>query len=202
MQFDSEKYMLNNQGAYVPVENVKEIDKLRDQFVRGIVPKFEAMQQQMADLKEEVFTDIAAFMELSLEQYGVKCGGEKSVRFESYDGMFRIERSMTDYLTFSEEIHAARAIINECLAKWGEESKSSELRSIVEAAFQTDKDGKLSLSAVLMLRRPKIDDPRWGEAMQALNDSLKVQFSKSYVRAFKRDSRGGWQNITLDFAKL
>lgn len=202
MQFDTEKYMQNAQGAWVAIENVNERDLLCDQLVKGIIPQFKSMQESMKALKEKTYSDIAAFVSLSLERYGVKVGGEKgNVTLVCFDGTYKVVRSMADNMTFDEGIIAAQALIGECLAEWTEGSRP-ELRSVVERAFKQDKQGNISVSAVMSLRQLKINDDRWQRAMTAISESLQVVFAKSYIRVFERDGKGGWHNITLDFAKL
>ena len=202
MQFDTEKYMQNAQGAWVNIENIKERDLLCDQLVKGIVPEFKAMQEAMRALKEKTYEDIAAFISLSLERYGVKVGGDKgNVTLMSFDGNYKVVRSMADNMTFDEGILAAQSLIGECLTEWTEDSRP-ELRSIVERAFKQDKQGNISTAAVLDLRRLEIADERWQRAMQAISDSLQVVFAKSYIRVLEKDGKGGWRNITLDFAKI
>lgn len=202
MQISTETHMQNAQGAWVAIENVKERDLLCDQLVKGIIPKFRDMQTRMEELKRQTYEDIAAFVSLSLERYGVKCGGEKgNVTLMSFDGKYKLVRSMADHMTFDEGILAAQSLINECLAEWTEGSRP-ELRSIVERAFKQDKEGNISIPAVLDLRRLEIADERWQRAMTAISDSLQVVFAKSYVRVFEKNEKGDWNNITLDFAKL
>ena len=73
---------------------------------------------------------------------------------------------------------------------------------MVNDAFQVDKEGKISVSRVLGLRRHAIEDARWQKAMQAISDSIIVTDSKNYIRFYERDSEGKYQAISLDFANI
>lgn len=202
MNTNTTTHMENAQGQSIPVENISPRDLLCDQLVKGIVSKFEALQQEMAKLKEATYADIASFIEASTEKFGVKCGGAKgNVTLFSFDKKIKVIRSKQDSLTFDERILAAQELITECVKEWTEGSRP-ELRVIVDRAFRQDKQGNLSTAAVLDLRNLEIDDERWQRAMKAINESLQVVFSRSYVRVLKQNEKGGWDNITLDFAKL
>lgn len=80
---------------------------------------------------------------------------------------------------------------------------NANLRAIVDAAWETDKDGNVSTSRILGLRSIKVkDDERWDQAMKALMDSMQVVYSKSFIRVYKKDAYGEFQPIPLDIAKV
>lgn len=196
------EYVTNSHGNTVPLECVQEIDKIRDAFIKRWIPRVKAERARLETLKTEAFEEFAEFLSISMAEYGVKSGGEKgNATITSYDGQYKMTRTMADCLTFDERILAAQNLINECLTEWGKESRP-ELAIIVEHAFRRDKSGNLSTSAVLSLRRHKIKDERWLRAMDAISDSLQVVLSKSYIRFYEADGNGGWKNISLDFAKI
>lgn len=197
-----EGYRENAHGCLVPEAQVREIDKARDELVLEKVAKVKAMQSQLRSLKQELMGDIAAFVELSAERYGVKVGGDKgNITLQSYDGRYRIKRQTSETIAFDEGLRAAKALIDDCLEEWSRNSPSP-LRVIVEQAFQINKEGRINTNAILGLRRHQIDDDRWNRAMQAISDSLQVLDSKAYVRVYERDDQGRYQPIPLDIAAL
>ena len=197
-----EGYRENAHGCLVPEAQVREIDKARDELVLEKVAKVKAMQTALRDLKMELMGDIAAFVELSAERYGVKVGGDKgNVTLQSFDGRYRIKRQTSETIAFDEGLRAAKALIDDCLEEWSRNSPSP-LRVIVEQAFQINKEGRINTNAILGLRRHQIDDDRWNRAMQAISDSLQVLDSKAYVRVYERDDQGRYQPIPLDIAAL
>lgn len=197
-----EGYRENAHGCLVPEAQIKEIDKARDELVLEKVVKVKAMQAQLRSLKQELMGDIAAFVELSAERYGVKVGGDKgNITLQSYDGRYRIKRQTSETIAFDEGLRAAKALIDDCLEEWSRNSPSP-LRVIVEQAFQINKEGRINTNAILGLRRHQIDDDRWNRAMQAISDSLQVLDSKAYVRVYERDDQGRYLPIPLDIAAL
>lgn len=105
-------------------------------------------------------------------------------------------------ISFNESILAAKALIDECLREWSEGSRV-ELRAIIDNAFQVDKEGNLSLGRILPLRRINISDAKWRRAMFALDDSLQVAYSKTYLRLYKRDSIDEpWRAVPLNVSEV
>ena len=195
-------YMENAQGHMIPVEQVKEIDITRHELVMEKVAKVKALAKALADLKSELMDDIGAFVDLSTERYGVSRGGVKgNVTLTSFDGRFRLVRQMAEYIMFDERLTAAKALIDECLTDWTSGSRT-ELRALVNQAFQVDSTGRINTGRILSLRRLEITDPRWQRAMQAIGDSIQITGTKPYVRLYERSENGAFAAIPLDIAVI
>lgn len=194
-------YMENTQGHLVPIESVKPIDIARDSLVREIVDKAKALNGQIVEFKAAVFGDITAFVQLSAEQYQVKIGGNKgNISLLSFDGRYRVLRSIAEAITFDERLQAAKALIDECITDWAQ-SSTPEIKVLVQDAFQVDKAGNINTGRVLGLRRLEITDERWLRAMQAIGDAVQVTGSKAYVRVYERNAATGeYLPIPLDIA--
>jgi len=196
-------YMQDAQGRLVPEGSVKDVDKARDSLVREIAGKAMALREAMKGFRNDVMGDVAAFVQLSAEQYGAKVGGNKgNLTLTSYDGRFKVQRSIAETLVFDERLQAAKELIDECITEWTEGSRD-ELKALINDAFQVDKEGRINTGRVLSLRRLKINDDRWQRAMQAVSDSLQVAGSKAYLRIYvRRDGDGKYEPVSLDLAAL
>jgi hypothetical protein len=194
--------MTDSQGRQVPVELVKEIDKLRDQTVRRIADEAMKMKVILGDFKKRIREDIYAVVGLSAEQYGKTWGGKKgNITLTTYDGKYRLVVAMDDTITFDERLQIARQIISECLDQWSSDSRP-EIKMLVNDAFQVDKAGKISTARVLGLRRLEIHDPDWQKAMTAITESIQISGSKQYLRFYERNEQGEYIQIPLDVAAL
>lgn len=199
---DLSQYRQDAKGNLVPLANIKEIDLLRDDLVMELAAKAAAVQETVADFKRTAMDDIAAFVQLSADRYDVKLGGKKgNITLHSFDGSYRVNLAMQDTLVFDEGLAAAKALIDECINEWTEGSRS-ELKTLINAAFQVDKEGNISTARVLGLRRLDIKDEKWHRAMDALSDSLQVHISKPFVRVYRRSESGEYALINLDIAKV
>lgn len=197
-----EGYMENAQGHQVPLAQVQEIDKARHELVMEKVSKVKSMHELLAKLKAELMADVGAFVQLSAEKYGAKVGGDKgNVTLLSFDGKYKIARQVAEHITFDERLQAAKALIDDCLRDWTKDARS-EIQALIDQAFQVDKEGRISTTRVLGLRKLNITDERWLKAMQAIGDSIQVTGTKSYVRVYERQPSGAYTAIPLDMAAI
>jgi len=192
----------NALGHLVPEDQIKPVDKLRDDLVLQLVEKAKQAQQQLAAYKVEAMGQITDFIDLSSEEYGVNWGGSKgNVTLVSFDGRYKVLRAKGEHRTFDERIQAAKTLIDQCIERWSD-GASSELKALVEHAFRVNKQGHIDVNQVLSLRKLDIDDPEWKEAMDAIADSIQVTGTSSYLRLYERQGDGKYKQISLDVSKL
>lgn len=198
-----EGYRKDGQGNLVRIENIKEIDIARDELVKEIVGKSLKLAAFMRDFKECVMGDISAFVDLAMEKYDAPLGGKKgNVTLRSFDHKYKVQLQVSEHLVFDERLQAARALVNSCILEWADGSRP-EIKTLVNDAFQVDKEGRINTARVLGLRRLNIKGEKWRKAMDAISDSLTVAGSKSYVRIYERDDLTGKYNpIPLDMAAV
>ena len=198
-----QQYLEDAKGKLIPLAQVPDDHRMRDGLVREKIAKVITLQKQLRDFKIEVMADIAAFVQLSADQYQVHIGGTKgNVQLTTIKGDMRMIRQVSENLAFDEKLIAAKALIDECIIEWSEGSRP-EIQTLVQDAFQTDQQGKISTGRVLGLRRLKIDDEKWLRAMEAISDSIHVQDTKAHVRFQKRnDTTGKWETLPLDMAAV
>jgi len=193
-------YLQNGSGHLVPAELVSDIDKTRNNLVMEIVSKANDLRGLLGDFKADVFGDIQAFTELSAERYQVKLGGIKgNITLSSFDGRYQVKLSQADVKIFDERLQAAKVLVDSCIHRWTEGSRI-EIKALVEHAFQTDREGKISLGRIYTLMQLDIDDEEWQQAMQALRDSMQVVSTKSYLRIYVRNKQGKLEQMPIDLA--
>lgn len=194
-------FMKDSQGRLVPVAMVKPIDKLRDQTVLTLVDQAKNISAVLAKFKQLAFSDIASFVQTSVEQYGVQLRGTKgNLTLYSFDGRYKVVRAVQENIKFDERLQAAKALIDQCITTWSAGS-SDEIKVLVNDAFRVDKEGDVSPTRILGLRRLEIRDEKWQRAMQAIGDSVGVVGSRSYVRVYERvGDSDQYKPIALDIA--
>lgn len=196
-------YLQDSVGRLVPESMIKPIDLARHEVVGEIVEKAMYLQQQMREFKSSCTDDLEAFVDLSAEQYDTTLGGIKgNVSLTSFDGKYRVQRSVADYISFDERLQVAKELIDKCIHRWAKGSRS-EIQVLIQDAFQTDKAGKINTARVLGLKRLDIQDEEWQQAMTAITDSVQITGSKTYINLYKRlGNSDQWQRIPLDIAAL
>lgn len=194
-------YRRDAQGRLVHEEQIKPVDKLRDELVLALVERARTTHEALVQYKAAAFGEIEAFLDLSVAEYGAKIGGKKgNVSLLSFDGRYKIQRAVQESIAFDERLQAARALIDECLREWTEGARP-ELATLVNDAFRVDTKGEIRTARVLALRRLDITDARWLRAMDAIGDACQVVGSKSYIRVYERiGDSDQYRAISLDIA--
>ncbi len=197
------EYLKDMKGRLVPVELIKPVDIARDDLVNQIASEAINHHKSMKGFKLWSFSEILAFMELSAEEYGAKIGGNKgNVTLHNFDGSYRVQIQVSDYVSFDERLQTAKSLIDDCIQGWSE-GINSNIKLLIDDAFQVDKQGNVSTYRILGLRKHKIEDEKWQQAMKAIADSVQVVGSKKYIRVYKRDDEtGAYLPISLDIAKV
>ena len=196
-------YWQDASGNLIPESKVKDIDKLRHQVVTDLCVMAEKSRDGLADFKARAMQEVAALVSTSMEQYGVKSGGNKgNITLVSFDGKYKLVRQMQDHIVFGEQLMAAKELIDECVQEWSE-GANDNIRVLVSHAFQTDREGKINTGRVLALRRLAIKDEKWQQAMQAIADSMQTASTKPYIRFYERnEATGEYLPISLDVAAV
>lgn len=196
-------YWKDANGSLVPVSKIKEVDKERHHRVTELAQAAKKASADLVAFKLLAMQQVQSFVDYSLSQYDVKPGGKKgNVTLVSFDGRYKVVRSMQDAVTFDERLQAAKAKIDECVKVWSKGS-NDHIKVLVNNAFQVDKTGSLNTARILNLRTLAIDDANWKLAMQAINDSMRVAKTKPYIRFYEMDERAGdYVPISLDVAAL
>lgn len=196
-------YMKDASGRLVPTDLVSDIDKQRDELVQEIVSHAQETNRILGLFKNQTMGDIEAFIDLSAEKYGITMGGQKgNVTLMSFDGRLKIQRAISENLTFDERLQVAKKLVDKCIHKWTE-TAGSEVKALVEHAFQTDKQGNISTGRIFGLMKLDIKDDDWINAMAAIKDSIQVAGSKSYIRIYEREGNSdNYKPISLDIAAI
>jgi len=194
-------YKADAKGHLVPENLIKPQEMLEDQTVRSVIDHARELSAQIARFRGHTFDDVASFMDILAERYGASKGGKKgNVTLTSFDGCLKITVQVQDTLVFGPELQVAKTLFDECISEWSA-GADDRVRALVDHAFQVDKQGKINREALFSLRRLDIDDDAWRRAVQALNDSIRVQGSKEYIRFYQRAApTDKWEAITIDIA--
>lgn len=198
-----EGYMQNASGHLVPVAQVREHDKLRDEVATRLVARARQLNDMLAAYKKQALEEISDLIQISADKYDVTIGGRKgNVTVMSYDGRYKIQRHIADRIRFSEELEAAKVLINNCIDRWSQ-GANDNIRALVDRAFRTDTNGEIKTASVLELLRLEIDDAEWKKAMEAIKDSIQTTGTSTYVRVYERVGESNqYQPIPLDLASV
>ncbi|MAZ33412.1 MAG: sulfate transporter [Thalassospira sp.] len=198
-----EGYVRNASGHLVPEAQVRDQDKLRDQVARDLATEALELSGKLAAFRKKALSDIADLVSIAAAKYDVQLGGTKgNVTVSTYDGRFKVTRTYAERVTFTEELEAAKELINDCIMRWSE-GANVNIRALVDRAFRTDSKGQIKTTAVLELLRLEIDDAGWQRAMAALKDSIQSAGTSVYIRVYQRIGNSDqYQAVPLDLAAV
>ena len=199
---DGNVMMRDSKGGLTPVEMVKPQHVLEDELTRKIMGFWTAASAQIGRLKAHTVEDIDDFVALLAQEYQITPGGKRgNMTFQSYDGLYKVEVRINDYVDFGPELQIAKELVDECLNEWSVDARP-EIRAIVTNAFNTEQAGRVNRSELIKLTRLPIDDERWQRGMQAIRDAQRVVGSKQYIRCYQRDRFDApWKAVSIDMAK-
>ncbi|MFN3582584.1 DUF3164 family protein [Phenylobacterium sp.] len=201
VEVNGKPYLTDPKGTLVPLEAVKTQHRLEDEVVRKIVGYAAPLSAQIARFREHTFDDVDQFVALLEQHHGLKRGGRKgNIVLTTFDGLQKIIVQVADQIEFGAELQVAKGLVDECLTEWSAESRT-EIRAIVQRAFNVDKGGLINRAELFSLLRLEIEDERWQRAMTAIRESIRVVGSKRYVRIYHRaKATDAWALISLDAA--
>lgn len=197
------EYVTNADGGLTPLALVKAEDFLEDQMVRKIIGFAKPLSAELARFKAHTRADIAEFDRNLEAKYGlVKRGraGAGNQKYRTIDGLMSVETRVNKLIEFGPQLQVAKGLIDECLNEWTEDGRA-EIRGLVTRAFNVDQAGKISKDAVFELFKIESDDPRWMQAMEAINAAVRVIGSKEYLHfSFRESHDAEWIRISLNIA--
>lgn len=203
IEINGAQYLKNGRGDLTPIANIKPADLLQDDMVRKLIDYAEDLSAELARFQLHCHADIADFDALLDQEYGVR--NERATKgnrtFSSFDGGFKVKICVADQIVFGPELQSAKKLLDEMIIEQAEGAPPF-LVALVTQAFKTDKEGKIDTGSILALRRLEVDDPRWADITRAIDDSVKVLGSKSYLRFYRSDDTGGQAMIPLDMASV
>lgn len=200
---DGKTYYKNGVGSLIPEELVRPIDQARDELVNDIAEKITALRLSIIDAKAACMEDIDRFVKVAAAQYGVRIGGDRkgNLTLSSYDGSTKILIAMSERIGFTEEIWAAKAILDDLIADATKDTKPF-VRELVSRAFRI-KQGSLDAKEILRLRSYEVhDEPQWDRAMDIIDKARRIESTQPCFRIYFRDASGKHQLLNLDFSTV
>lgn len=192
----------DRKGRLIPERLIRPADVEEDAAVRRILAFGVDLADQISRYRRHTWADIAAFLELLADEYKAprKAGRKGNFTLQSHDGRLKVVIQVQDRIVFGPELQVARGIVDECIAEWSNGARA-EVVTLLQGAFEPDREGNISRDAVFRIRRIEIDDPRWRQVRQAIDDAVRVVGSRVYLRLYLRgDADGPWRAVPIDIA--
>lgn len=193
------KTMRDSNGNDVPVKYVSKYDKARDRVTRRILARFLKARKELEKIVADCIVDLD-----ELRGTKDKLGSKGNFSAQSFDGLISVEIRQQYNIRLDERVARARemmlAYVDGILEKVGG-NDAQALRLIVQEAFRANSDGILPTGKILSLMRMEIDNGTWREAKLILQDAIKPQKGKRYLKRNRRASiQDDFRSIRLDIS--
>lgn len=191
-------------GSFIDLTTLEPRKQLRHELVTKLFPMAEAEEARLISLKRLALTEMHAYRDMMMEEYGIKVTGSLggfSLRSEC--GTMLVKLDITSHITFTEELQSAKALIDRFLEEELKKGGSPYVAAIVEKVFRINSKGRLDTYGILGLQSHKFDDSLWKQAMKAIDDAICRDSSTSYIRFYRVDPDRKVETIVaLDMAKV
>ncbi|MDH5524472.1 MAG: DUF3164 family protein [Desulfobulbaceae bacterium] len=196
---DKNGVWIDSTGASVPARYIKPIDKKRDAMVERLITEAKRISERLDKLRGAIDVEVEKFLAQSAEDAGADClnpGG--NYIFSNFSGDRRLQIKTCACIDFDERLQFAKETIDKCLDRWSE-GGNANLRAVVFDAFKVDIKGQVDVKRILGLRRLKIKDAEWEQAMELISNAITITGRKTYTYFSERPERtGDWKGVRLD----
>ncbi len=177
---------------------------IKNTFVNVYVNQFIAFKKELTALKSEVFGQGEELDRRMYDLYDRKKNTDaKSFSVQNEDKTMKIVIEDAERLTFKPEANVGLEMIYECL-KDKFATRNKKMYTIIDTILKRKRAGNYDPRMLVDLRDVEkvVDDARYSTALEILTENQILEKTGVYVRAFKKDKTGKWEDISLQFSAL
>lgn len=194
-----ERTLTDAQGREIPVKVLHTEIVEKDAAVKKAMDCALKLQERILTDKQKLICIVEKYLNDAARRNGLEWKG--NALLFTFDEKYKIEMRFREKIQFGIELQLAKQKIDECIKAWSVDSNDN-LKAIINEAFQVDKRGQLARYRIFALRRYKIKDPVWKEAMELIDKAILVTSTKQYISFAVRDEAGNYNRIVLNFSAL
>jgi hypothetical protein len=171
-----------------------------DEELNQAIPELENLSKDMKTVKDFVFGNFAAIIDMKGELFGTKDGGQYSHTFTNSDSSLRLTLGVNTVDGYRDTVEDGIAMVRGYIESLATDDKSKALVSAVLRLLSRDGQGNLKASRVLQLRKMAEDsgDEQFLEGVRIIEESYQPSITRRYIRAQRKDPKtGAWRNIPL-----
>lgn len=187
----TDKVMIDNMGAAVPLRHVSKYDRQRDAGVRKIHARFTKARKMLEQVMIDTLDDLDALAKARGET-GVELAEKGNIQISSFDGLITVGLNVRYEIHLDERVKRARELMYACARRISAKLDSKDatlLEVLVDEAFLPTRSGSLPVARVLSLMRRDVNDDDWRAAKKLLSESIDTRRGKSYIRVEARPDR-------------
>lgn len=183
----------------MPSAYVSKLDKRKDALAQRIIKKAEKIEQQLAELKAEIFEQGDQLWKDMQDAADVRTG-EKSYTINSFDGATKITVDQKMAIRFNDNITLAKEAFFQYVDSQITEGQE-DLSKLIRNAFET-KRGQLDSKRIMSLFGIDIQHKKWLKAIDLLKASIVKDISKRYISVQRRNEKGDYETVGLNISSI
>ncbi len=177
-----------------------------DEELATAIPELRALSEQIKTVKDTIFGNFKAVLDMKAETIGVKENGQFSHTFTNSDSTLRITLGVNTVDGYRDTVEDGIAMVRGYIESLATDDKSKALVSAVLRLLSRDAQGNLKASRVLQLRKmaEESNDDRFLEGVKIIEESYQPTETRRYIRAQYRDNTtaNGWRGIPLSITDV
>lgn len=170
-----------------------------DEEVATAIPQLRELSEQIKMVKETLFGNFKAILEMKSEITGIRPDGQNSHTFTTSDGKFRLILGVNTIDGYRDTVEDGVAMVKQYIEGLAKDDATRALVNAVLRLLSRDGQGNIKASRVLQLRKMAEDsgDDRFIEGVRIIEESYQPAISKKYIRAQYKNDKGAWCCIPL-----
>ncbi len=171
-----------------------------DEELATAIPELMNLSAGIKTVKEVVFGNFAAIIDMKAELFGTKDGGQYSHTFTNSESTLRLTLGVNTVDGYRDTVEDGIAMVRGYIESLATDDKTQTLVSAVLRLLSRDGQGNLKASRVLQLRKmaEESGNEQFLEGVKIIEESYQPNETRRYIRAMRKDPKtGAWRNIPL-----
>ena len=171
-----------------------------DEELAAAIPELVTLSAGIKTVKDTVFGNFAAIIDMKAELFGTKDGGQYSHTFTNSDSTLRLTLGVNTVDGYRDTVEDGITMVRGYIESLATDDKTQALVSAVLRLLSRDGQGNLKASRVLQLRKmaEESGDEQFLEGVKIIEESYQPSITRRYIRAQRKDPKtGAWRNIPL-----
>ena len=192
------KVLTDAKGREYPVSILDPELVKRNNIVQRSIDRAHRLNERIKLDKQRITNDVGGYLDKLAEQYDETWKGNKELI--SFDELKKVEIRNRDMVTFDPEIQLAKQKLEDFI---GTLTKDSDplLKELISDIFGSGKSS-IPKTKLLSLKKYTHKNPLWKEAMELIDEALRISSTRTYVNVYERDSLDDpWRLINLNFSR-
>ena len=171
-----------------------------DEELATAIPELENLSTGIKTVKDTVFGNFAAIIDMKSELFGTKDGGQYSHTFTNSDSTLRLTLGVNTVDGYRDTVEDGITMVRGYIESLATDDKTQALVSAVLRLLSRDGQGNLKASRVLQLRKmaEESGNEQFLEGVKIIEESYQPSITRRYIRAQRKDPKtGAWRNIPL-----